>query len=239
ESVCAVVASRVPEVTTIPVPETDDGSIDVKALDVVAPRLDRFNAMAIGPGLGTHPSTVEFVQELIGRAPRMATVVDADGLNAFRDAPDALAERGNRVLTPHVRELARLMGQSESALEADRVASARAAAERFGGVVVFKGAGTVISGPPTRWSSGAIYVNPTGDSGLAQGGTGDVLTGLLAAFLTWSNGYNGAVGARVVADAVWLHGRAADRIAARLAPHTANATMLIDEIGPTMHEVCA
>ena len=105
--------------------------------------------------------------------------------------------------------------------------AARAAATDLASIVVFKGPGTVIAGDET-------FINATGGPALAQGGTGDVLAGMVAGLLAQKGRH---VGVRDVAASVWLHGAAGDRVAARVAPHPANATALIAELGATMHEV--
>lgn len=226
EDVCRVALGRVPEITTIPVPESPEGTIDGKALDLVGPRMGEFDAVAVGPGLSTHPATVEFVRALVAATDR-PLVLDADGLNAFAGSADLVRARSApTVLTPHAGELSRLLGVPAKGLEADRLGTAARAVRELDCCIVFKGPGTVIADESRR------FINASGGSALAQGGTGDVLTGIIAPFI--------AAGDRLVeraAAAVAIHGMAADRIAARAAPHPANASALIDELGPTMHDV--
>ncbi|MGZ4139632.1 MAG: NAD(P)H-hydrate dehydratase [Actinomycetota bacterium] len=233
EDVCRVVVARVPEITTIPLPENAEGTFDHKALDLIGPRLADFTTVVIGPGLGTHPATFDAVRLLV-EEPEQPVVIDADGLNALADARAVLGARAERkrqtVITPHAGELARLLGRRSADLDADRLDAARRAERELGAIVVFKGPGTVVAGAE-------VFINPTGGPALAQGGTGDVLSGLLGGLLAQTIATGGTVGAREVAAGVWLHGRAADRIAARLAPHPANASALIAELGPTIHEV--
>jgi NAD(P)H-hydrate epimerase len=229
EDVCRIVLARVPEITTIPLPENSEGIFDSKALDIVGPRLSEFTTIVMGPGMGTHSATVDAVRAVV-EAATSPLVIDADGLNALAGATDVLRARRaqNRptVLTPHTGELARLTNKQPAELDADRLAAARAAARDLGSVVVFKGPGTVVAGDET-------LINPTGGPALAQGGTGDVLAGMVAGLLAQKE----SAGARDVAAAVWLHGAAGDRVAARVAPHPANATALIEALGPTIHEV--
>ena len=230
EDVCRVVLGRVPEITTIPLSENSEGILDSKALDLIGPRLSEFTTMVIGPGLGTHPATIEAVRALVEMRSGQV-VIDADGLNALAGATDVLRARGaqNRhtILTPHAGELSRLVDKPAADLDADRLVSARAAARDLGAVVVFKGPGTVIAGDET-------WINRTGGPALAQGGTGDVLSGIVGGLLAQKGS---DIRARDVAAAVWLHGAAADRVSARVAPHPANATALIAELAPTIHEV--
>ena len=229
EDVCRVVLSRVPEITTIPLPESAEGILDAKALDLIGPRVDDFTTMVIGPGLGTHPATVEAVRALV-ESREGPLVIDADGLNALAGAVEILRRRNAMgrisIITPHAGELSRLVGKAAVDLDADRLNAAREASRDLGCIVVFKGPGTVVAGDET-------FINPTGGPALAQGGTGDVLAGMVGGLLAQKN----SARARDVAATVWLHGAAGDRLARRIAPHTANASALIAELAPTMHEV--
>jgi len=230
EDVCRVVLSRVPEITTIPLSENSEGILDSKALDLISPRLNEFTAVVIGPGLGTHPATIEAVRAIV-ETREGTLVIDADGLNAIAGATEILQQRNQKghisILTPHAGELSRLVGRPAPDLDADRLRAARDATTDLASIVVFKGPGTVIAG-------GETFINATGGPALAQGGTGDVLAGMVAGLLAQKGR---AVGARDVAASVWLHGAAGDRVAARVAPHPADATALIAELAATMHEV--
>ena len=233
ESVVPTIIGRVPEVTAIPLPETGDGTADVKALELITPRLEEFHAVAIGPGLSVHPATADLIRALVATL-ELPTVLDADALTAFKGSAQLIAGApGSKVLTPHTRELSRITGRADDEIEADRLAAARAAAASLRSVVLLKGPGTVIAAP-----GGATFVNPTGGPALAQGGTGDVLTGLIAALLAQEV----VVGDRrsaleTTALAAWIHGRAADLAAARYAPHPASASMLIELLPEVLHEV--
>lgn len=233
ESVVPTVIARVPEITTIPLPETSEGTLDEKGLEQIRPRLGEFHAVAIGPGLSTHPATAEAVRALVAEA-EIPVVLDADGINAFAGATELLRARGApTVLTPHAGEMSRLVGRPSAEIESDRLAAARGAARDLGCIVLLKGPGTVIAGP-----DGALYVNTTGSAALAQGGTGDVLTGMLGALLAQDRELRSAGGeALVVAVGAWLHGRAGDRAAGRVAPHPANASLLVELLPEVIHEV--
>ena len=158
-------------------------------LDLLATR----DALAVGPGLGAAPRAL-LVDLLAAGKP---TVVDADGLNALGPVADWPAAAGPRVLTPHPGEAGRLLGCSTAAVQEDRIAAAQTLSAA--GVAVLKGASTVISGP------GGTFVNPTGNPGLATGGSGDVLTGIVGALLA-----RGLSADRAAAAAVYWHGAAAD-----------------------------
>lgn len=233
ESVVPTIISRVPEATAIPLPETGDGTIDPKGIELIRPRLGEFHVAALGPGLSTHPATAELIRALVSEL-ELPTVLDADALTAFTGASELLANAaGPKILTPHTRELSRLTGRSDEEIEADRLGAGRAAAASLRSVVLLKGPGTVIAAP-----DGSAFVNPTGGPSLAQGGTGDVLTGLTAALLAQER----HVGEErsdllVTAVAAWIHGRAGDLAATRFAPHPASASMLIQLLPEVLHEV--
>jgi NAD(P)H-hydrate epimerase len=248
EEVCAIVQARVPEATAIPVPASSEGILDMKALEAARARLEGYDAAVVGPGLSTHPATVEFVRALVAST-SMPMVLDADGLNAFAGSAGALATRdGALYLTPHAGEAARLLGMPAPEVDRDRLETARRLCEAIEGdralfrVAVLKGPGTVVRRGKT------VYVNTTGGPALAQGGTGDVLAGLLGALVAqdaaiWRRRVDGGgrdrpqANPQLAAAAAWVHGRAADRIAARAWPQPAHATALIEELGPTMHDV--
>ena len=179
QSILPVIESAVLEATFLPLPETAEGTIAAQAFEVLRERLGAFDAIAVGPGMGTHEETARFTHALVAAAPR-GLVVDADGLNAFAGRLEEFDERGSAdiVLTPHVGEFSRLMGISSSDVEADRVAGVRALSTRVGATILLKGSRTLIAEP-----SGVVRINPTGSSALATAGTGDVLTGTIAAFM--------------------------------------------------------
>ena len=233
ESVVPVIVSHVPEVTTIPLPETGEGTLDVKGVEQILPRLDDFHSVAIGPGLSRHPAAVEAIRALVAEA-KVPVILDADGINAFAGAAATLRGRvgAPTVVTPHSGELARLMESESDEIERDRLAAARTAAEATGCHVLLKGTGTVIAS-----SAGKVLINPTGSAALAQGGTGDVLTGMLATLYAADRTNGGGGDAAVAAAAAWIHGRAGDLIAQRVSPHPASPSMLIDVLPEVLHEV--
>jgi ADP-dependent NAD(P)H-hydrate dehydratase / NAD(P)H-hydrate epimerase len=163
------------------------------------------SAVALGPGLPTGGGMAAFVARLVRECP-LPMVIDADGLNHLAtDASPLDGARGPRVLTPHPGEMARLCGRSTAEVQADRLGTARAFAAAHGAVVCLKGARTVVAAP-----DGRAWINPTGNSGMGSGGTGDVLCGMLGAFLAQRVG---AVDAARLA--VFAHGRAGDLAAAK------------------------
>jgi NAD(P)H-hydrate epimerase len=177
-------------------------------------------AVVLGPGIGTSPVTVNFVKEFINICTK-PIVIDADGLNAIADAPALLKRRAGRVvITPHPGEAATLLGTDVASVQADRLAAARALVKKTGAVVVLKGAATVTATP-----AGSMYINTTGNPGLATGGTGDVLAGAIGAFL--AQGYKAAAAA---VAGVYIHGLAADMVAAEYG----EAGMLASDVADTL-----
>lgn len=179
ESSQPVVASFAPEYMTEPLAETDAGTISLRCLEY-----GRFDALlkgksvlAIGPGLSTQPETQEFVRTVVKQSP-VPVVLDADGLNAFAGRADELRQRVTPWLavTPHPGEMARLRGVTTVDVQAQRNQIALEAATRWNAYVILKGYRTVIATP-----AGELFINPTGTPAMATGGTGDVLTGALAA----------------------------------------------------------
>jgi NAD(P)H-hydrate epimerase len=202
------VAARLTEVMSVGLPAAEGEVLGLEALFVVLDWARRVDAVALGPGLSQQPGVAELVRALVAQldAP---LVLDADGLNALVDHTEALRGRAaDTVVTPHPGELSRLLGVSVEAIQAERLAAARTAATAFDCVVVLKGAATVIAEP-----SGEAWINPTGNPGMASGGMGDALTGIVAALLA---GGCDALSAAVAG--VYLHGLAGDLAAADLGP---------------------
>ena len=198
-SCVATIAAMMPEYMTEGLEETASGGIDFSAVDRV---LDlKADIIALGPGLGQDPSTAAFVQAIVERA-GAPLVLDADALNAFSGDPERLTGRDgvDVIITPHPGEMARLLNISIEQVQADRLEHARefAAARRVH--VVLKGHRTIVAGP-----DGRSFVNLTGNAGMATGGTGDLLTGMIAAWFAQLLDPEGACKL-----AVYLHGTAGD-----------------------------
>src|SRR6266851_4994845 len=196
-----IVASLAPEYMTEPIEETpgDHGGLDLAGVDRI---LDiARDVVAIGPGLGQAQATVQFIKAVVDRA-TMPLVVDADGLNAFSGEPDRLAGREGRdeIITPHPGEMARLVGMSTDEVQSSRLEIARNFAVAHHLYVVLKGHRTLIATPDEK-----VFINPTGNPGMATGGTGDVLTGMIAGWLAQLLDAEAACKL-----AVYLHGMAGD-----------------------------
>ncbi|MHB1036319.1 MAG: NAD(P)H-hydrate dehydratase [Pirellulales bacterium] len=200
----AVVASYEPSYTTLALPSDADGRIAAAAQPMIAELAGRATAVACGPGLGRSPELTELVGWLYANLAQPA-VFDADALNALAERPEMLAAPGGpRILTPHPGEFARLAGSSRVA-PGDRQKQAVELAARLGAVVVLKGHRTVVT-DGRHWA-----INTTGNPGMATGGTGDVLTGLITALVC--QGLAPLDAARL---GVYLHGVAGDLAAAEL-----------------------
>jgi NAD(P)H-hydrate epimerase len=198
-SCVAALATMMPEYMTEPLEETSAGTIDFAAVDrALAIKAD---VIAIGPGVGRDPSTSAFVQAIVERS-GVPLVLDADALNALADDPDRFEGRDgvDMIITPHPGEMARLLGVSVEQVQSDRLEHAREFASAHKVHVVLKGHRTIVAGP-----DGRSFINLTGNAGMATGGTGDLLTGMIAA---WFAQLLDAEAASKLA--VYLHGAAGD-----------------------------
>jgi len=199
-----VVAAGVPEAMTEPLPEGGAQTLSAKALDRLLELASRVDAVTLGPGVGLEPETQATVRDLIQTIER-PMVVDADALTALVGHLTRLRDaRGPRLLTPHPGEAARLLGRTVPEIQGDRIESARRLAGETGTFVALKGAGTVVASP-----GGEVTLNPTGNPGMATGGTGDVLAGVAGGLAAQGLGPEAAL-----RSAVYLHGLAGD-LAAR------------------------
>jgi len=217
-SLHTVIASHLVCEIGIALPERD-GVLGRDAMEQALTLADERDAVALGPGITCTHEAVVFVRGIALRSER-PLVLDADGLNAFEGhAGDLRDAAGPRVLTPHPGEASRLLGISTSAVSANRDDAARELAELTGATVLLKGAGTIVSDGERR------HVCETGNPGMATGGSGDVLTGLVAALLAQGmNTFDAAVlGAH-------LHGAAGDLAAADLGEHGLIASDVLDRL---------
>ena len=203
-SVLAQVAGFAPELMTEPLAETDTGTISASQYARMDLIVEGKTVLALGPGITRNAETVEFIRAVVAKY-TLPLVIDADGLNAFEGCADKLSgSKRPLVLTPHPGEMARLTGLSVKQVQQDRMGTARRFARDHHCIVVLKGHRTLVAEP-----DGHVWVNMTGNPGMATGGTGDVLTGLIAGMIAqFPNDL-----ARAVCAAVWLHGVAGDQAA--------------------------
>jgi NAD(P)H-hydrate epimerase len=224
----AVVASLGPEYMTEGLTETPEGTIALSALDTVLSLPG--TVIAAGPGLGAGDGVAAFVRGLVERA-KVPLVLDADAINAFAGDLGRLTARDGRtiVVTPHPGEMARLLGIPASEVQAHRIESARTLATAHGLFVVLKGHRTVIATP-----GGRVHINSTGNPGMATGGTGDVLTGMIAGWLAQLGDPETAC-----LLAVYLHGAAGDLAADDEGEASMTAGDLVRHIGNAVMELTA
>ena len=207
ENVQPMIAAGQPEFMTEPLPCDAAGGVAIEDLSgsAFAKVLNGKSVLAIGPGMGQSAETQKFIRVLV-QTTELPTILDADGLNAFAGNGELLRERKTKYLaiTPHPGEMARLLGMKTSDVQIDRLKIAGECAARWNVHVLLKGFHTILASP-----DGQIFVNTTGNPGLAKGGSGDVLTGVLAAL---TGQFGAADWLRVLALGAWLHGRAAETL---------------------------
>jgi ADP-dependent NAD(P)H-hydrate dehydratase / NAD(P)H-hydrate epimerase len=225
QDVQPIVAGGLPEMMTAPLAATEAGTASLGNIDYgrFTEILRGKTVLAIGPGLSTQNETQQFIRLVVGQT-ELPIILDADGLNAFDGKADTLNERhaAALVMTPHPGEMARLLGITTKEVQARRLDIALEAAGRWRAHVILKGFHTILATP-----SGYAYINTTGNPGMATGGTGDVLTGILAG-LTAQFGVEDW--ARVLSFGVYLHGLAGDIAASRVGEAPLIASDLVDAI---------
>ena len=210
-----ILEGLLPEVMTLPLPETEGGSLSVAATSTLLEFAEKTKSvLAIGPGLSQHPDTVALVHQLIheNREQKLGRrmVVDADGLNALSHTPEIISLLDSEaVLTPHPGEMARLTSSSVPSLEADRIRTAQQFASEHNLTLVLKGAPTVTGLP-----NGDVWINATGNPGMATGGMGDILTGIIAGLIA-----QGHASETAAVLGVYLHGLAGDIAAEAFGMH--------------------
>lgn len=191
---------KLTEAMTLPLPETKEGALGLSAKDGILEFSKKADVIALGPGLSRSAETGKLVRALLPKLDK-PVVLDADGIVALAGDLDVLKKRSApTVLTPHPGEMARLLGKDVRAIQAAREKTASAFAKKYGAVLALKGYRTVVADP-----KGNTYINKTGNSGMASGGVGDVLTGMIASFIGQGLApYSAAV------SGVYLHGMAGD-----------------------------
>ncbi len=217
-----------PELMTEALDETDVGTISLKAKEHAVELAKNKTVVAIGPGISRHPETSELVRELV-KHQKQPIVLDADGLNAFEGRVLELNGNGRSlVITPHPGEMSRLLGCTIAEVQEDRINAARNFAREHELIVVLKGHRTLIAQP-----DGEVWVNTTGNPGMATGGTGDILTGMVAGFVA----QNPKQIFEAVIAAVYLHGFAGDVACEVTGEHSLVATDLITALPEAFRRV--
>ena len=224
ESVQLTTAGLTPCATSIPLAEDEKGLISKGATHDIFNAMDESDSLAFGPGLG-QSSDLQLIVETIVKQYKKPLIIDADGLNNLTAiAGEDLQLTANTILTPHPGEMARLWrAWFRKEQPNDRIEQAEKLAQRCGAVVVLKGAGTIVT------DGKRTYVNETGNPGMATGGSGDVLTGCIAALTANKEAGFDALTAAI--SGVYIHGRAGDLAAAVLTETALTATDIIDFLG--------
>ncbi|MGB2630868.1 MAG: NAD(P)H-hydrate dehydratase [Candidatus Omnitrophota bacterium] len=218
ESLNSIMEIKLTECMTLPLTETQGKTLGVAAEKEIVQFAKKCDVVALGPGLGIDPETRSLVRKLIQEID-CPLVLDADGINALEGDLDLVKNRKGRiVLTPHPGELSRLIEKDISEIQSKRSDIAKSVAEITGGVVCLKGHRTVVADP-----GGEVYVNETGNSGMATGGMGDILTGMIASFIGQGVGDHSAT-----VLAVYLHGLAGDIAAEKKGPFNMIATDVLE-----------
>lgn len=213
------------EVMTVPLPETSNGAINEAALAILAKERQGKSAVAIGPGIGTDPSTIRLLNEFLPTV-ECPTVIDADGLNCLAGNPELWSRlKADAVLTPHPKEMARLCNGSTSEIQRNRIETAIAFAGNHSVYILLKGSGTVIAFP-----DGNAFINPTGNPGMATAGCGDVLTGVIAGLIA-----QGIPAGQATVAGAFLHGLAGDLYAEKQGQPGLIASDLLDRLPEAIH----
>ncbi|MEG6615046.1 NAD(P)H-hydrate dehydratase [Peptococcaceae bacterium 1198_IL3148] len=208
-SIHDTVAGKIPEIMTLSLPDAA-GRVTTDALEMIKEQMANVDVLAVGPGLSQHLETVKFIQQLLPQV-EVPTIVDADGINALAHNTE-IFEQINvpLVITPHPGELARLLDATIAEVQGQRFYLAQQCAESWDCTVLLKGPRTLVAEP-----KGTVYINPTGNQGMATAGSGDVLTGIIAGLMA-----QGLDVTKAAATAAYLHGMAGDQGAEHLGSHS-------------------
>lgn len=224
KSIYPVCATNILESVYYPLEETSNGIISSKNTDFLLEMCEKSSAVVIGCGLSVCEDTKNLVQSVITNCEK-PLVIDADALNCICNKPEILKNlKAPAIITPHPSEMARLLHSTPKAVNSNRENTAIDFAKKFGVVTVLKGAGTIIASP-----DGEVYINHTGNSGMATGGSGDILSGIIGSLLA-----QGASPINAAAAGVFLHGTIGDLAAEKLGKISMLPTDMIDMI-PTAY----
>jgi hydroxyethylthiazole kinase-like uncharacterized protein yjeF len=218
---------KLTETMTMPLPETKSRTLGLDAFREIMEISQGIQALVIGPGISTTDETAQLVRKLVKSLP-FPLVIDADGLTALSVEPEILKDiESPIILTPHPGEMARLTGLSSKAIQEDRIETSRNFAIEYGVYLVLKGSRTIIAQP-----DGNIHINPSGNPGMASGGTGDVLTGMIGGLVC-----QGLRPASAAIAATYIHGLAGDLVADERGEMALIATDLLEKIPHVLREM--
>ncbi len=223
-SLNSILENKLTEAISVPLPENENQVLGPDAAEVLVREAGEKGVIAVGPGLSTGKGTEKFIAEVFAKT-KSALVVDADGLNAAAKNPDIFLELNvPAVITPHPGEMARLLGITPQEVQLDRIGVAADFASRYSVVVVLKGASSIVAAP-----GGRIYVNTTGNPGMATAGAGDVLTGIIASFMA-----QGMPPVKAAAAGVYIHGAAGDAVTASVGERGMVAGDILNQVPYTI-----
>jgi len=229
ESIHSIVATKLTEAMTLPLPENKSGSLSLKGEKIILDFCkDNIDVLALGPGISLDPETGKLVGNLIKKIAK-PLVIDADGITHLSRGVDILKQRrAPTVLTPHPGEMSRLIKTSAAKINLDRIDIAESFSKKYQVVTILKGASTVVGSP-----GGEVYINPTGNPAMSSGGMGDVLTGLVA-------GYLGQRFSPLEASiiAVYLHGLSGDYLREKLGERGILASEVVGNIPTVTNKFC-
>ncbi|MFH1360106.1 MAG: NAD(P)H-hydrate dehydratase [Candidatus Omnitrophota bacterium] len=209
-----------PTIMTLSLNETKDQALSIAALSQIQKRFLSFAVLAIGPGLSQHQSTQKLIRKIVAVSP-IPLVIDADACNALSKNPEILLKnKAQKIITPHPGEMSRLTGLRKSDIEKDRTKVAKDFAKKYRCIVLLKGNRTVVAD-----QRGRLYINRTGNPGMATAGCGDVLTGIIAAFLA-----QGLSAFNAAKFAAYIHGRAGDLAAKKRSMTSMIATDILEKV---------
>jgi ADP-dependent NAD(P)H-hydrate dehydratase / NAD(P)H-hydrate epimerase len=227
KSLNPILEAKLTEVMTEPLAENVDGVLSPDALQGILKIVESKTALALGPGLSTAEGPAELIRQLLVKS-SLPIVIDADGLNIVAKDMNVLQQaQCPIILTPHPGEMARLTGIPVPQVQSDRIGVSRLLAQKFKVIVVLKGAATVVALP-----DGQVFINPTGNPGMASGGMGDILTGLIGGLLA-----QGLQPEEAAKTGVFMHGLAGDYCARKRGPTGFLATDLLPEIPSVLAEL--
>lgn len=215
------------EVMTVPLPETANGTLAVKAKDLIVEQLQGKSALAIGPGISTDPETVQLLREVLPTV-QIPMVLDADAVNCLAlDGGLELLKNSEVVLTPHPKEMSRISGLSTQEIQANRIETASRFAQENSVHLILKGARTILA-----FADGSVVINPTGNPGMATAGSGDVLTGIIAGLIA-----QGLEVRQAAIAGTYLHGLAGDIFSEKSAEASLIAGDLLNGIPESLNRV--
>ncbi len=225
KSIYGALTAHLTQPVFVPLSENEDKTLSMGALTDILKEIKWADSIAVGCGIGVNDDTQLLINQIVKES-EVPVVIDADGINSVSVNIDVLKDsKAPVVLTPHPGEMARLIGKDISFVQKNRIKCAKAFAMEYGCIVVLKGANTIVTDGVN------VFVNTTGNAGMAMGGTGDMLTGMIASFIA-----QGAVPFHAAASAVYIHGLCGDIAARELSQRGMTVDDMLELLGALMIE---